>query len=34
MWMPFRSAKMKPSHLRIPTAGLVSEVDACLEQFV
>jgi hypothetical protein len=21
-------------HLRVPTAGLVSEVDACLEQFV
>ena len=30
--VPFREDESP--HLRIPTAGLVSEVDTCLEQFV
>ena len=32
MWMPLRSAKMYGLHLGVPAAGLVSEMDAGLEQ--
>ena len=32
MWMPLRSAKMYGLHPGVPAAGLVSEVDAGLEQ--
>ena len=33
MWMPLRASKMNGFIFGIPTFGLVSEMNACIQQF-